>query len=107
MSTTDIIQAEFLCPLSGSVSPSLDAAFLPQAELMLKDQPVFCNCLKILTAEGLPESHFYLQFPSSGLSAIKNLKEPQRAEQSAHIQVTTSNQGASGNHGLYLLVTRR
>lgn len=51
---------------------------------MFKDQPVFCNRLKILTTEGLPESHFYLQFPSSGLSAIKNLKEPQKRVVSAY-----------------------
>lgn len=69
---------------------------------MFKDQPVFCNCLKILTAEGLPESHFYLQFPSSGFPAIKNLKEPQKEGQLAHTQTVMSNYSASGNHWLFL-----
>lgn len=71
-------------------------------ELVFKDQPVFCNCLKILTTEGLPESHFYLQFPSSGFSAIKNLKEPQKEGQLAHTQTVMSNYSASGNHWLFL-----
>lgn len=65
---------------------------------MFKDQPVFCNRLKILTTEGLPESHFYLQFASSGLSAIKNLKEPQKKEWLVHIRITVSNYSAWGKH---------
>lgn len=74
---------------------------------MFKDQPIFCNCLKILTTEGLPESHFHLQFPSSGLSAIKNLKEPQKDDQLASIQMIVSNYSVSGNHWLYFPMTRR
>lgn len=73
---------------------------------MFKDQPVFCNCLKILTTEGLPESHFYLQFPSSGLPAVKNLEEPQKEEQLAHRPMTMSNYSASGNHRLYFPMTK-
>lgn len=74
---------------------------------MLKDQPVFCDRLKILTTEGLPESHFHFQFPSSGFSAIKNLKEPQREVRLSHIQMIMSNCSASGEHWLYFPTTRR